>query len=152
MQARKPLRLPGYDYTRTGLYFVTICLRDRTPLLGQVEGHLVRLSPFGEIVAAEIRNLEGRFAGVRIDLAIVIPDHAHMIMALGEQNRRLGTLIGSLKATSARETNRLRGTTGIHVWQRGYHEHVIRDDADLDRIHEYITTNPIRWALRHQPL
>ena len=57
MQARKPLRLPGYDYTRTGLYFVTICLRDRTPLLGQVEGHLVRLSPFGEIVAADASDL-----------------------------------------------------------------------------------------------
>ena len=151
MKTRSSPRLPGYDYTRTGMYFVTICLRDRTPLFGRVEGDTVRLSPLGNIVAAEIRNLEERFAGVRIDLAIVMPDHAHLIVALGEQTRRLGTVIGSLKATSAREINRLRGTTGTHLWQRGYHEHVIRDDADLDRIRNYIATNPIRRTLRHPP-
>jgi len=149
MQTRNSPRLPGYDYTRTGMYFVTICLRDRTPLFGRVEGDTVRLSPLGDIVAAEIRNLEERFAGVRIDLAIVMPDHAHLIVTLGAQTRRLGTVIGSLKATSAREINRLRGTTGTRLWQRGYHEHVIRDAADLDRIREYIATNPIRWTLRH---
>ena len=106
-------------------------------------------SPHGVIVAAEIRRLETRFTGVTIDLAIVMPDHAHLIVALGVPTRRLGTVVGSLKATSAREINRLRGTTGTHLWQRGYHEHVIRDETDLDRIREYIATNPIRWTLRH---
>jgi putative transposase len=151
MQTRKQVRLPGYDYSRAGMYFVTICLPNRTPLLGTVDGHTVRPSRFGRIVAAEIRNLEERFAGVRVDLAIVMPDHAHLIVALEAQTRALGTIIGSLKATTAREINLLRGTAGTPGWQRGYHEHVIRDDIDLDRIREYIATNPIRWTLRHQP-
>jgi len=149
METRKRLRLPAYDYTRTGPYFVTICLSDRTPLFGTVDGHEMKPSPHGVIVAAEIRRLETRFTGVTIDLAIVMPDHAHLIVALGVPTRRLGTVVGSLKATSAREINRLRGTTGTQLWQRGYHEHVIRDETDLDRIREYIATNPIRWTLRH---
>ena len=78
-----------------------------------------------------------------------MPDHAHLIVALGEQAQRLGIAIGSLKAASAREINRVRGTTGTHLWQRGYYDHVIRDDDDLDRVHSYIATNPLRWTLRH---
>ncbi len=149
MNTRSLLRLPEYDYSRTGMYFVTICLRERMPLFGLVEGDTMQLSRFGDIVAAEIQNLENRFVGVRIDLSMVMPDHAHLVVALGEQAQRLGIVIGSLKAASAREINRVRGTTGAHLWQRGYYDHVIRDDADLDRVHSYIATNPLRWTLRH---
>ena len=149
MNMRSSLRLPEYDYSRSGMYFVTICLRERTPLFGRVEGDTLRPSPFGDIVAAEIQNLENRFVGVRIDLSIVMPDHAHFVAVLGAQGQRLGIVTGSLKAASAREINRVRGTTGAHLWQRGYYDHVIRDDADLDRVRSYIATNPLRWTLRH---
>jgi putative transposase len=132
------------------MYFVTICLRDRTPLFGQVDGDIMRRSGFGDLVAGEIDNLRERFMGVSIDISVVMPDHAHLIVALARQHRRLGTIVGSLKAASAIAINRRRGTKGTHVWQRGYHEHVIRDDADLDRVREYIATNPVRWTLRHQ--
>ena len=150
MQTRRPTRLSRYDYTRTGMYFVTICLRDRTPLLGQVDGDIMLRSASGDVVTAEIRNLQERFAGVSVDLSIVMPDHAHVIVVLARQSRRLGTIVGSLKAASAIAINRGRGTKGTPVWQRGYHEHVIRDDVDLDRIREYIVTNPVRWTLRHR--
>ncbi len=151
MHTRKPTRLPGYDYTRTGMYFVTICLRDRTPLFGQVAGDVMRRNGLGDLVAAEIRNLRERFAGVGVDISIVMPDHAHLIVVLANQRRRLGTVVGSLKAASAIAINLRRGTKGSRVWQRGYHEHVIRDEADLDRVREYIATNPVRWTLRQPP-
>jgi len=60
-----------------------------------------------------------------------MPDHAHLILALGTDTRRLGTVIGSLKAASAREINRVCGTTGSPLWQRGYYDHVIRDGCAL---------------------
>jgi putative transposase len=143
------MRLPGYDYSRTGMYFVTICLRDRAPLLGRVAGDSVRRSAYGDIVAREIQHLPERLTGVSSDLSIVMPDHAHLIVALAQQSRKLGIVVGSLKAASAIAINRMRGTKGSRVWQRGYYEHVIRDDADLDRVREYILTNPVRWTLRH---
>ncbi len=150
MQTRRPTRLPRYDYARTGMYFVTICLHDRTPLLGQVNCDIVRRSALGDLVATEIENLQQRFTGVSVDLSIVMPDHAHLIVGLGCQSRRLGTIVGSLKAASAIAINRRLVVKGTPVWQRGYHEHVIRNDADLDRVREYIVTNPVRWTLRHQ--
>ena len=149
MQTRKRTRLAGYDYSRTGTYFVTICLQDRTPLLGRVEAHDLRHSRFGEIVVDEIACLATRFTGINLDMALVMPDHAHLLIGLGTQLRSLGTIVGSLKTRSAREINRLRNTTGTAVWQRGFHDHVIRDEADLERVREYIATNPIRWSLRH---
>ena len=150
MPTRRPTRLTHYDYTRAGACFVTICLRHRTPLLGQVAGGSMRRSACGDLVVGGIADLQERFAEVSVDLSIVMPDHAHLIVVLGEQHRRLGTIVGSLKAASAIAINRYRGMQGTPLWQRGYYEHVVRDEADLDRIREYIVTNPIRWTLRHK--
>ena len=149
MQTRKEIRLPHFDYARHGMYFVTICLRDRVPLLGRVEEHDVRLTSLGEIVAHEIARLGSRFREVGVDLSIVMPDHTHVILALRDRVRTLGAVVGALKSSSAAQINTFRETPGTPLWQRGYYDHVIRDDEDLDRIRVYIKTNPTRWSLRH---
>ncbi len=56
-------------------------------------------------------------------------------------------MVGSFKSAAAREVNRVRGTSGATVWQRGYHDHMVRDEEDLERIREYVATNPLRWAM-----
>lgn len=58
----------------------------------------------------------------------------------------LGSVIGSFKSLTARCINRARNTHGSPVWQRNYYEHIIRDEADLLRIREYIRDNPAKWA------
>lgn len=57
----------------------------------------------------------------------------------------LSAVVGAFKAGSARLVNRHRGTPGALVRQRGFYDHVIRDEADLDRIRRYIEENPLRW-------
>ena len=42
--------------------------------------------------------------------------------------------------------NAARDSPGAPVWQRGYYEHIVRDEADLERIRQYIAENPARWA------
>jgi putative transposase len=65
----------------------------------------------------------------------------------------LQAVIQAFKSSAAREINRLRGTLGAAVWQRGYFEHVIRPPDDLIRLRRYIESNPLRWALdRGNPL
>ncbi len=59
----------------------------------------------------------------------------------------LPEIVRALKTFSARRINDLRHTSGLSVWQRNYYEHVVRDQADLDRIRRYIAENPQRWAL-----
>jgi putative transposase len=64
----------------------------------------------------------------------------------GPASRSLGAIVGAFKSATAREINRLRGTPGAPVWQRGYYEHVIADDASLTRARQYIADNPRNWA------
>jgi REP element-mobilizing transposase RayT len=58
----------------------------------------------------------------------------------------LSAIVGAFKAASTRLINRQRGSAGAPVWQRGFYEHVIRNEADLHRIRRYIEENPLRWA------
>jgi putative transposase len=79
-----------------------------------------------------------------------MPNHIHVLVQLDERARQaspLRVVVGGFKSGSAREINLARGTPGRAVWQRGYFDHVIRDEDDLMRAREYIETNPIRWAL-----
>ncbi len=65
----------------------------------------------------------------------------------GEGRRvSLSEILRAFRSFSARQINIERHTPGAPVWQRGFYEHVIRDEADLDRIRRYIEENPLRWA------
>ncbi|MDM8001030.1 MAG: transposase [Dehalococcoidia bacterium] len=59
----------------------------------------------------------------------------------------LSAIVRSFKSASTKRMNELRAAPGTPVWQRNYYEHVIRNERDLERIREYIATNPLRWAL-----
>ncbi len=59
----------------------------------------------------------------------------------------LGRLIGAFKTVSTRRINEQHAMPGAKFWQRNYYEHIIRNEADLDRIREYIENNPLRWEL-----
>ncbi|MBP8925879.1 MAG: transposase [Pseudomonadales bacterium] len=62
-------------------------------------------------------------------------------------------IVRGFKTFSARRINETRQTPGVAVWQRNYHEHIIRDEVSLCRIQEYILNNPLQWALdREHPL
>ena len=57
----------------------------------------------------------------------------------------VSTVIRSFKAAVTKHLNHLHGTPAAPLWQRNYWEHVIRDEADLHRIREYIQHNPACW-------
>jgi REP element-mobilizing transposase RayT len=59
----------------------------------------------------------------------------------------LSAIVGSFKAAASKQINRIRGTAGVPVWQRNFYEHVIRDDAELSRVRQYIVNNPAQWEL-----
>lgn len=56
-------------------------------------------------------------------------------------------MVQNFKSVSTRKINALRGASGARLWQRNYYEHIVRDDADLKRIREYIANNPLKWEL-----
>ena len=161
---RRSIRLPGFDYTSAGHYFVTICTKDRNPLLGQVIDDCVDLSTYGDIVADCWRWLSERYPYIELDEWVVMPNHLHGILVISDDGRggsrtaptttdanhvperkSLGSLIGAFKTVSTKKANEVRGTPGRPIWQRNFFDHVIRDQKSLDSIRRYISNNPAQW-------
>ena len=154
---RRSIRLPHYDYSTPGAYFVTICTQGREPILRNA-----RLRKLVEDVWAWLPQ---RFDNVELDEFVVMPDHVHFVICLLDQDARRGghlaaqggrtptptlpNIIGTFNTAAAKAINRARGSVGKAVWQRNYYEHIIRDEAELARVREYIHNNPLA-AHSHQ--
>jgi REP element-mobilizing transposase RayT len=145
---RRSIRLRGYDYSQAGVYFVTICVRDRELLLGKVIDDQMHLAEPGRMVQAVWEGLPAHYPSMETDGFVVMPNHIHGIIVLtahpvspdvvgaglkpaptmpsrGEATESwhgLQEIVRALKTFSARGINEWRGTVGISVWQRNYYE------------------------------
>ena len=108
-------------------------------LFGEVVDGEIHLSRVGVVARACLLDVAEHHAGVVVDSHVVMPNHVHAVLAT--EGSPLGVIVGTFKAAVTRATGNRR------LWQRGYHDHVIRDKADLNRVREYIANNPIRWEL-----
>jgi putative transposase len=156
---RRSIRLPGFDYSQTGVYFVTFCTLDREYLLGQVTDGEMILNPAGKTLWHLWGELPERFPTVSLDAFTVMPNHVHGIIVINLASGgaasgapTLGDIIRAYKSIAAIAINRLLGRVGQPLWQRNYYEHIIRDDESLNRIREYISSNPLRWHLDRENL
>ena len=152
---RKSIRLKGYDYTQSGAYFVTLVMRNRLSLLGEIVSGKMLLNGIGESIRDAWEWLAKRYPYVKLDEYVVMPNHFHGIIVLTNDrqphhhsrpmNKPLGRLMAAFKTVSTKQTNLLQGTPGQPMWQRNFYEHVIRDETELDRIRKYIADNPANW-------
>ena len=144
---RKNNRLAGYDYSQPGGYFITICTKGREELLGAVVGADVLIGPRIELkpIGQVVQNVLAAMPAV--DKFVVMPNHIHAIVRIEGTDGAIGTSpptqsLPLLVRYFKREVTR-RG--GENVWQRTYHDHVIRNEADYLRLWQYIETNPAKW-------
>ena len=157
---RRSLRLPRFDYTQQGAYFVTVCTDGRELLFGEVMDDKVKLNALGRIAVEEwLKSAQVR-TEITLDTCVVMPNHIHGIVMItdgrgrsdrpvapsGPRPRSLGALMAGFKSAATKRINTMRGTPGAAVWQRNYYEHIIRNEAALNRIRQYIADNPARWA------
>ena len=84
-ERRRSIRLRGYDYSQPGAYFVTICARDSQCVLGEVTGDRVALSALGLLSHALWEQIPDHFPNVTLDEWIVMPNHVHGILLIGER-------------------------------------------------------------------
>jgi len=82
LHQRKSMRLKGYDYSKTGLYFITICCQDKVHRFGNVVNGKMILNEFGEIAHNEWEILTHRFLNFELDVFQIMPDHMHGIIEL----------------------------------------------------------------------
>jgi putative transposase len=170
---RRSIRLPGYDYTQAGAYYITIVTHNRKNLFGAVINHEMCLSPLGKIAFHEWEQLARRFKQVELGAFVVMPNHVHGIIIIHEDratadltaqhnppdlrraptHERFGkpvsgsipTIVRSYKSAVTLRINYARRSDNDPVWQRNYYEHVIRDERDMQAKWDYIEGNPILW-------
>ena len=142
---RRRTRLAAYDYAEQGAYFVTVCARDRACVFGSVVGDRIRPSELGVVVLECWRAISGHFPDVELDAFVVMPNHVHGVVILTRAGRArpLPTVIGSFKAAVSRQAGR-------PVWQRSFHDRIIRGDDELRALRRYVAENPLKWAVDHE--
>ena len=99
---RRSPRLTGYDYSATGVYFVTTCTRGRTCVLGHIDGDDVSLSSIGRAAEACLLEIPQHHPGVSLDSYVVMPNHVHVVLAI--DGPALGLVVGTFKAAVTRVT------------------------------------------------
>lgn len=114
----------------------------------------MQLSPLGTAAHDCWLAIPQHIPNIELNCYVVMPNHIHGVLQLlptlmqeKQTGVALSTIINQYKSAVTRCAIKQRGITGSVLWQRGYYEHVLRDEKDLDRIREYITINPLRWML-----
>ena len=143
---RRSIRLRDYDYSTPAAYYITICSHDRRCIFGEIEDGQLLPSRYGQIALAIWAGLPQRWPPVQLDRYVLMPNHLHVILLFPDAARTLpslGTVVNWYKRAVTVEVRRTEPT--LTLWQRGYYDHVVRDERDMDRIREYIELNPGRW-------
>jgi putative transposase len=164
-RSRRSIRLKGYDYSADGAYFITICVRHRECLLGEIHDGQMILNQYGAIVRDVWEGLPDRVSDIEIDEYIIMPNHFHAIISIDKspesieshkdldiddiKTRRkmiLPKVVGRFKMLTAKTINQNREIEGS-FWQRNYYERVIRSEEDCQIIRQYIINNPAQWEM-----
>jgi len=168
---KNSLRLHGYDYSAVGAYFVTIVTWQREMLFGEIvagetpEGGQVVLNEMGKIVRDEWERTPQIRREVELGAYVVMPNHLHGVVIIndnddvyavgatgrsplrphGPKPKSLGAIMAGFKSSVTKRINTLHNSPGVPVWQRNYHDRIIRNEREMTRIWNYIESNPARW-------
>ncbi|MFC1613267.1 transposase [Patescibacteria group bacterium] len=186
---KKQYRWQGYDYSREGFYFVTICTKNREFYFGDIVGTqdfaFIQSQPFPQLQATKIgkiaeecwREIPDHFPFVTLDEFVIMPNHIHGIIIIddnaktqnvgtqnvgtqnlaflreyknqfGPQSKNLSSIIRGFKiGVTKYANNNLK-----FAWQPRFHDRIIRNDNELNKIRQYIINNPLKWELdRNNP-
>jgi REP element-mobilizing transposase RayT len=148
---RQSIRLQGHNYADQGAYFITICTRLRELFFDKRSIRQIAEHCWLEIPA--------HFQCVELDEWVLMPNHLHGILLINSPFKHdpplpitgfvspkkdtLSVIIRTYKA--AVTTLCHRAGDNEFTWQRNYYEHIVRNEADLQRIRQYILSNPSMW-------
>jgi putative transposase len=145
-------RLAGYDYSQPGFYFVTICTQQHRLVFGTIADSQVHLKGPGHIAQSVWVTLPRRFAHIKLDEYVFMPNHMHAIIALTDLDptqtgprAALWEIVRVFKAATSYQIRRSEGKPWF-AWQDDYYDSVIRTEDALQQIRQYILDNPVRWT------
>jgi putative transposase len=202
LKNRKQIRLPNFDYSENGYYFVTVSTYDRRNIFGRIENNQAILNDAGNMIDFWWSEIPVHFCGVRLEQRIIMPNHIHAIINIvgadrcvrpilnnntppipdddirtsskterypeimgrqmsdhdrigndGRTHRSAPTVSGMIQWFKTMSTNdyirnvKNNGWPPFNkrLWQRSFHDHIIRNERSLNAIRRYIAKNPVNW-------
>lgn len=172
IKRRRSIRLKGYDYSRAGLYFITICTWNQIKLFGKIENDRMCVSIYGEVAEREWQKTGELRPYISQHEYIIMPNHIHGIIEIKNYlsidcrgtacraqippseekygkptENTIPTIIRSYKAAVTKKVRELMNDSKVNIWQKNYYEHIIRNEESYLKISEYIMSNPMKWNL-----
>lgn len=166
------VRAKWWNYNNEGDYFITICTKNKEHLFGHVENGEMVLNEYGQIVSDCWFDLPNHYTNIVLGAFQIMPNHIHCIVGVDNSKmidavvetglkpvctepictddnlkkaHGVFEFIRALKSFSSRRINEKRGTKGVSNWHERFHDHIIRNEAEYNRIKEYIINNPKKW-------
>ena len=149
---RKQNRLPYYDYSTPNAYFITICTQNRRNLFWKNVGAIidrpenVPLNSSGIIVRQCIEDIAKHYSAISVDHYVIMPNHIHLLLQINTDDYgrsmiapTISTVIRLMKGAATKHI-------GSTIWQKGYYDHIIRNEKDYLDVWNYIDGNPCKWA------
>ncbi|HMG15060.1 MAG TPA: transposase [Saprospiraceae bacterium] len=167
---RRSIRLKGYDYTQSGMYFITLCIQDKDCLFGEIRNSEMILNEAGNMINKWWSKIPEKFINIELDVFQIMPNHFHAIIINnnteganpcvrpevpnpGFVNNKKVSLSDIVQWFKTMSTNEYIKGVKIHgwvpfngkLWQRNYYDHIIRNEKSYDKISDYIINNPYNW-------
>lgn len=148
---RKQNRLQNYDYSMPHGYFITVCTQDRKNLFWMDERipvickKEVMLTKYGKMVDEVILSIPAHYPSVSVDDYVIMPNHIHLLLQIhtDPDGRPMAaptiqTVVNQMKGAASK-------WAGFSLWQKGFYDHIVRNDGDYQEIIRYIQGNPAKW-------
>ena len=148
---RKANRLENYDYAGSGVYFITICTKERKCTLSRISvGTSIARPPTSELTATgdcvkkAIEAIPQHYPAVFVDRYVIMPNHVHLLLRIEKSGRAMPV------PTISRVVQQMKGSAtkqaGFPIWQTRFYDHIIRDEDDYLTRAKYVDDNPVKWA------
>ncbi len=151
-------RLRWWDYGSNAHYFITICVKDKEQSFGKIDASGLQPTQIGRIAMQYWIDIPRHMPFIQLDEFILMPDHLHGILTIAKtdktdwktnafapQSQNIPSVIRGYKA--AVKTYAVVNNIDFS-WQRRYYDSIIRDEAGLEKVRQYIRSNPARWLAK----
>ena len=148
---RKPNRLTEYDYSQPNAYFITICTHNKQMLFWENVGasiarpEIPQLSFYGKVVEKAISNIPNIYPMITVDNFVVMPNHIHLLLQIRADDSGRAMLAPTISKVVQQMKGYVTKQLGVSVWQKLFHDHVVRGEKDYLEIWNYIEGNPSKW-------
>ena len=163
---RKSPRYQGYDYGNAGIYFITICTKNRIPILSRIVGTGVldcpetQLTTYGETADIIIRQLNDFYDHLSVESYVIMPNHIHILLWVkenkctpdkGQSGTPVPTNVGRANNACSQFVSTFKRFCnkeyGGNIWQARFYDHIIRNPEDYEAHLQYIDENPVKWCI-----